>query len=72
MTPKQKAEEMIYKFSSFTYDGASSSEENAIECALIAVDYILNSKPNEAYFIKGDWVTPKTFWIEVKEEINKL
>lgn len=68
MTPKEKAKEMILKFA---FKGAQHEGE-AKNFALISVDYILNSEPNKAYFIKGDWVTPKTFWIEVKEELEKF
>lgn len=44
MTPKEKAQELVDKFIPYAYDGASSSEENAQECALIAVDEILNQQ----------------------------
>jgi hypothetical protein len=68
MTPKEKA---FHLYFSFIRD-VIADDDKAKKCALIAVDYILNSEPNKAYFIKGDWVTPKTFWNEVKHELNKL
>lgn len=82
MTPKEKAKELVDKFYQFfplnkdvnTTDGELSWEYNdwsqAKQCALIAVDEIINS----------DWVIQtiqdfnawKNYWQEVKQEIEKL
>ena len=65
MTPKEKAKELVDKY----YHLFSVKLENtiadyeAIECALIAVDEIYSNNTDE---YKND------FWIEVKNEINKL
>lgn len=68
MTPKEKAKELTDKY----YNVGDQEFDYSKEFALIAVDYILNSEPNKAYFIKGSWITPKTFWEQVKNEIEKL
>tara|TARA_R110000868_G_scaffold410759_1_gene700147 strand:- start:422 stop:592 length:171 start_codon:yes stop_codon:yes gene_type:complete len=56
MTPKEKAKELIMKMSFETH------AYNAKSCAIIAVDELLN----HCYEVM------KPFWIEVKEEIDKL
>ena len=76
MTPKQKAIELIEKFECLVdYQGDDCFTErekmliNAKQCALIAVDEILN------YIGEEDTIYPSPqfeFWKEVKEEINKL
>jgi len=65
MTPKEKAEELIDKFLEFTAIGNFPSI-NAKECALIAVDEVLNNIEliNNKYQIN--------YWREVKQEIEKL
>jgi len=68
MTPKEKA---FYLHYSFIRDVIADNDKAKI-CALKVINEILVSEPNKAYFIKGFWMTPKTYWIEVKEELNKL
>lgn len=67
MTPKEKAIELINRFSIV---GLQQRDEG-IECALICVDVILSSMEDEMdnyYYNK-----PKViYWQDVKEEINKL
>ena len=65
MTPKEKAEELADKFLGYAYDGISSAEENCIECALIAVDEILNEYWSHDTK-RRDW------WKQVKDELEKL
>ena len=73
MTPKQKAQELLIKYTSITLKEVvpgiflAFDEELCKKFALIAVDEILS-------FIEDDrngfnW---KTYYIEVKEEIEKL
>jgi hypothetical protein len=50
----------------------SKAWEHAKQCALIAVDEILASKPNEVYKIYSTWIPASTYWIYVKEQIEKL
>ena len=58
MTAKEKAMEIAMKFDKY------GQTDNAVKCALICVDEILNS-----VFVQNN-----TFnhWQEVKQEINKL
>ena len=72
MTPKEKAEELVYKYSHLvtSWDCYWDTEipienrmEQMKECALIAVDEIL-----ELDIYKSD----QWYWEEVKEEIEKL
>lgn len=81
MTPKEKAKELVNKYKPFVYcysgSGMLINEEdegvilnNSKQCALIAVDEILND----------DWYIPsfdemmerKKYWEQVKNEINNL
>lgn len=72
MTPKEKAEELINKYSTYVVMWAGGIEvtvENVKQCALIAVDEILEAidwhsyeSPNKEIF----------FWEQVKNEIEKL
>jgi hypothetical protein len=68
ITPKKKAEQLLEKFNLPT--GLMSVERK--QCALIAVDEILSSKPNEAYKVYSTWIPASTYWINVKEQIEKL
>ena len=72
MTPKEKAKKIILKFeqSLFGYDVFDEDWVKCINCALIAVDEILDddvySMDEEEFKIRLD------FWLNVKEEIEKL
>lgn len=70
-TPKDKAKELVDKFSVV---GLQQRNEG-IACALIAVDYIIDALPISQYDDdKLDWVESEVliFWEQVKEEIEKL
>ena len=84
MTPKEKARDLIGKFVHLTRQtsGANGTIYNSQQCALIAVDEILNSNPH-IYIEKGgsdcrgDWSykeaqSNQLYWKEVKQEIEKL
>jgi hypothetical protein len=58
MTPKEKARELVYKYSKF--QSGYGYEYKAKQCALIAVDLILSE------FYTDD------FYTEVKQELEKL
>jgi hypothetical protein len=68
MTPKEKAEDLVSRYKreilrgKYRIDGFVI-EELAEECALIAVDEIFRNNTDES---KHD------YWINVKEEIEKL
>jgi len=74
MKAKDKAKELVDKFISATdYNGYGQ------QCALIAVDVILNDIMLWWYSPTGDmpkdmvyFITQKNYWIEVKQEIEKL
>jgi len=63
MTAKEKAMEVAMKFDKY------GQTDNAVKCALICVDEIL-----ESHYKVLVGVMPKVedYWKEVKEEINKL
>lgn len=77
MTPKQKADELIEKFSPHCYcflgSGMLTNTQNdrvqlmnAIQCAIIAVDEAIQSNTNvTGSVINGD------YWQEVKSELEK-
>ena len=76
MTPKEKAKELLDKFynlDAFVID--------AKECALIAVDEILSTRPGSPYpqdvglVVNGVYNIinyPEKYWQEVKQEIKLL
>jgi hypothetical protein len=76
MTPQEKARELFTKFIEHTkewdeLDGYVDDEYRAKECALIAVDEVIEcckqyDELNETY------VTQIDYWTEVKQEIEKL
>jgi hypothetical protein len=68
MTPKEKAEELIDKF---TYWNTSEAEREGIKSALIAVEEIISSNLHINPFNTAVYTT-MCFWQEVKSEIEKL
>ena len=73
MTPKQKAKKLVDIYTKTIWDSGNTVQNKMIkECALIAVDEIMNTG------LLGDtnlYVKPKTswhYWMEVKVEIRKL
>ena len=82
MTPKEKALELVNKFWKSCYDKhdiAKLVKEDAKQCALIAVDELIESfnsiydasiRNIEKY--SGAKYGMKDYWQEVKQEIEKL
>jgi hypothetical protein len=71
MTSKEKAEELVNKFSHFTVQEKWELKNYyAMECALIAVDEILDAIDWDYY--EGSKQTEHMYWQEVKQEIEKL
>ena len=68
MTPKEKAKELVDKLKNGLWKdrGVSIYSEDAIYCALIAVDEILNAINPFGQFLGKD------YWQEVKKEIEQL
>ena len=58
MTPKEKAQELVYKY----WDIENIDFINSIECALIAVDELIKQVTH----------SDVGYWQEVKQEIQKL
>lgn len=73
MTPKEKAKELIHIYQSILIDeigGKSAREFIVKQCALIAVDEILNQVRD---VVHEEIATPVTiYWLKVKQEIEKL
>jgi len=67
MTPKEKANDILDNFWLMDKVEPMLTEEQAKQCALIAVDEII---------IQYNFMTPnadaKKYWIEVKNKIEKL
>lgn len=66
MSPKEKAEDLFNKYATYVvmWTGGSEVErQNCKQCALIALDMIFTHNTDEA---------KHNYWIEVKEEIEKL
>lgn len=74
MTPKEKAEELVNKFIEHTMDwdildGYVEDIDRAKQCALIAVDEILEM---DLPIFEEDCDEFYGYWQEVKHEIEKL
>jgi hypothetical protein len=69
MTPKEKAQELTDKYRMFT---EFSSIVAAKQCALIAVDEILEEFDHLAWDNETYGNTKMKYWQEVKQEIEKL
>jgi hypothetical protein len=82
MTPKEKAEELVNKYSIWCWNEVVCDYEIAKQCALIAVDEIINSRNDDRGFddtlssVSNEYYTLHpmyfTYWKEVKKEIEKL
>ena len=69
MTPKEKAKELVDRFDeTLTY---LESKQKAKQCALIAVDEIINSNPHSNP-LNTDVHSTMSYWNEIKQEIEKL
>jgi len=74
MTPKEKAQELFDKFRVKVHDRDGTSAMNGFEakqCALIAVDEILDLK-HIVTLRRNMHEMELDFWDEVKQEIEKL
>ncbi len=89
ITPKEKAKELANKFlrtyKVSLYPPFTKASDEAKECALIAVDEILDARPLDPNYVDWDdcgaahqyWYEAQKeealeFWQEVKTEIEKL
>ena len=74
MTAVEKAKELYFKYYQQVADG-SFPEYNAKQCALIAVDEIIEQHEGSVDFLWseiGYLMAPPVFWEEVKKEINNI
>jgi hypothetical protein len=70
MTPKERADELVKKMYAVRSGSVSMITLHfAKQCALIAVDEILNTIE---YSSQADELSKISYWEEVKNEINKL
>jgi hypothetical protein len=71
MTPKEKADKLCMRFLIQTTTDIPYGINKAIakECALIAVDEIINIACDVSDYDKS---VTKSYWIEVKQEIESL
>ena len=77
MTPQEKAKELFKKmYQVRSVSGSDISKYFAKQCAIIAVDEILNnncgSHTDEASAINEEIYCDEYYWQEVKQEIGKL
>ena len=76
LSPKEKANELIEKYTFYTLvDFSDENYNRTVDCALIAVEEIINELKNEVWFSNcEDNNIDKRFnyWQEVKEELIKL
>jgi len=74
LSPKEKAEELVLRY--LRIDNNTKEWFNtyiAKQCALIAVDEILNELSSLELSPLGTYTNPKIeYWLEVKEKIIKL
>ena len=70
MTPKEKAKELLWKYLPILEGWKQEYSNQAKQCALIAVDEIINCD----YFFKTLEDTKKftKYWVEVQNEIQEL
>jgi hypothetical protein len=67
MTPKLKAKELVDKFSNVPL----LDSYEAKQCALIAVDEIINSNPHSNP-LNTNVHSTMSYWNEIKHEIEKI
>jgi hypothetical protein len=76
MTPKEKAWDLNQKFMELQHYLENNAWNNSKQCAIIAVDEIIDSNPYKLS-LEGKFLTEHitydiNFWQDVKKEIEKL
>ena len=76
MTPQDKAWELVQKYIKYQHYLENDAWNQSKECALIAVDEIIDSNPYKLS-LEGEFLTEHitydiNFWQEVKKEIEAL
>lgn len=74
MTPKEKAEELFNKYRNtiMSFLSDNMKDYNAQQCALIAVDEILQELDHLPFNDQDFGTFKMKYWQEVKKEIEKL
>jgi hypothetical protein len=75
MTPKEKAEHLYKRFQDSLPDAVEIDKLALQQCALIAVDEIINSNPTSELsdpFLGNRTYENVNYWEEVKKEIESL
>ena len=75
MTPKEKAEELVTKILNLIEGSDTIAQEMAKDCALIAVDEILNDysyMQNVRNANSNQIHSRRVYWQEVKQEITNI
>lgn len=79
MTPKEKAKALVERFrmNVVDWEGCSINGHKAKQCALIAVDELINEYESNICYRGYDndwemWDMERDYWIEVKQEIENL
>ncbi len=77
---KEKAEELVDKFKDYAndeyhecsaqYELTENIKKNAKKCAIIAVDEIISLR--KGYFDCPNPMNDEKYWLEVKQEIERL
>jgi hypothetical protein len=71
MTPEYKAEILVDKFVKYTPADSELEYPYAKECAILAVNEIINSNPHSNP-LNTEVYSTMEYWLEVKKEIEKL
>ena len=73
MTPKEKAEELVDRFDLLLPCEGTTTTQTPIDCALIAVNEIIDLLEDEGIiFAEYHDRTTIEYWLEAKQELNKL
>jgi hypothetical protein len=79
MTPKEKAEELVYKYYKITKEfefikgqGLVPYYRNAKKCSIIAVKELIQFLPSKEYDSDPTTIFDVEYWYEVKKEIELL
>lgn len=73
MTPKEKAAELIKKFTNyFGHDSDEVNDEKAKRFAYECVNECIKAVEHEAHAQMGEQIRTLSFWFEVKSEIENL
>jgi hypothetical protein len=73
MEAKEKAQELVEKYEKYLFDKFTTDEDwvKCVQCALIAVQEIINANPHSNP-LNTDVYSTMDYWQQVKTEINNL